>query len=66
MKIAASSRVLDGKGFGVLGRRVVGIVERQILGAVMAAILFVVERMLTSPRDVERVQRLLHRVTDRS
>ena len=58
--------MIDGKGFEVLGRRVVGIVERQILGAVMAAILFVLERMLTSPRDVERVQRLLHRVTDRS
>jgi len=61
-----SSRVLDGIGPSVPGRRLVGIVERRILGAIMAAILFVLERMLTSPRDVERVQRLLRRVTDRS
>ncbi len=46
-------------------RRVLGIVERQMLGAIMGAILFVLERMLTSPHDMERVQRLVHRVTDR-
>jgi hypothetical protein len=31
----------------------------------MGAILFVVERMLTSPSDLQRVQRLLRRVSDR-
>ncbi|HEY8687031.1 MAG TPA: hypothetical protein VIO57_15630 [Chloroflexota bacterium] len=49
-------------------RHVFGILERLILGAVMGAILFVVERMLTSPGDlqrVQRVQRLLRRVSDR-
>jgi hypothetical protein len=32
----------------------------------MGVILFVLERMLTSPQDLERVQRLLHRVTNRT
>lgn len=46
-------------------RSVLGVVERLILGAVMAAVLFVLERLLTSQRDLERAQRLLRRVTDR-
>jgi hypothetical protein len=46
-------------------RRVVGMVERLILGSVMGSILFVVERLITSPGDVQRAQRVLHRITDR-
>jgi hypothetical protein len=46
-------------------RRVVGVVERMILGTLMGAILFVAERLITSPGDVQRAQRLLRRITDR-
>jgi hypothetical protein len=45
-------------------RHLFGIWERLILGAVMGAILFLVERMLTSPGDLQRVRRLLRRVSD--
>jgi hypothetical protein len=43
-------------------RRLVGVAERLILGAVMGMILFVVERLLTSQADMQRAQRLLRRV----
>jgi hypothetical protein len=40
-------------------------VERLVLGAVMSAFLAVVERLLTSQRDLQRAQRLLQRVKGR-
>jgi hypothetical protein len=46
-------------------RSVVGVVERLVLGAVMGAILFVVERLLTSQGDWRRAQHLLRRLTGR-
>jgi hypothetical protein len=46
-------------------RSVLGMAERLILGAVMGAILSVVERLLASHGDVQRAQRLLRRVIGR-
>lgn len=46
-------------------RRVVGLAERLILGAVMAAMLALVERLLLAPGGWQRAQRLARRFTRR-